>query len=184
MGFSSLVSYCPRVAVWPTVTVCAGIVPAASGARLGSGVGPVVPSSPQAHTKARLASTVHRVHSRPIENDLLRLGPSYVFPPASTHLGERGEFHSCLLDGPMFSSPIAVRPGRVVRRPVATASGGGGTGGQECIYADLVACSAIHVAFRCGRVSVTSARALRTPRAFPAPSRDVPPDRVVARSSD
>lgn len=30
--------------------------------------------------------------------------------------GERGEFHSCVYDGPMFSSPIALEPGEIVNR--------------------------------------------------------------------
>ena len=30
--------------------------------------------------------------------------------------GENGEFHSCVVDGPMFSAPLEVRPGEVVHR--------------------------------------------------------------------
>jgi diphthamide synthase (EF-2-diphthine--ammonia ligase) len=30
--------------------------------------------------------------------------------------GERGEFHSCVVDGPMFSEPIPVEPGVTVER--------------------------------------------------------------------
>jgi uncharacterized protein (TIGR00290 family) len=30
--------------------------------------------------------------------------------------GERGEFHTCVVDGPMFSEPIAVEPGVIVER--------------------------------------------------------------------
>lgn len=33
-------------------------------------------------------------------------------------LGENGEFHTCVVDGPMLTSPIDARPGRVVRREV------------------------------------------------------------------
>lgn len=56
-------------------------------------------------------------------------------PSGVDALGENGEFHTCVLDGPMFSSPVAACPGRVVRRPVA----GGSTSDQRfTIYADLV----------------------------------------------
>lgn len=55
-------------------------------------------------------------------------------PPGVDALGENGEFHTCVLDGPMFSSPVAARPGPVVRRPVA----GGSTSDQRfTVYADL-----------------------------------------------
>lgn len=30
--------------------------------------------------------------------------------------GERGEFHSCVYDGPMFSSPVSLVTGEVVTR--------------------------------------------------------------------
>ena len=40
--------------------------------------------------------------------------PSGVDP-----LGENGEFHTCVVDGPMFSMPIEVRPGRVIQREIA-----------------------------------------------------------------
>lgn len=59
-------------------------------------------------------------------------------PPEVDPLGERGEFHTCVLDGPMFSSPVPAGPGQIVRRPVATDSGDDGTDGRECVYADLV----------------------------------------------
>ena len=56
-------------------------------------------------------------------------------PPDVDPLGENGEFHTCALDGPMFSAPVPARPGRIVRRPAA---GGDGTAdGGECVYADL-----------------------------------------------
>lgn len=58
-------------------------------------------------------------------------------PPQVDPLGENGEFHTCVLDGPMFSSPVPVRPGRIVRRPVA-ADPDGASDGRECVYADLV----------------------------------------------
>ena len=40
-------------------------------------------------------------------------------PSAVDPLGENGEFHTCVVDGPMFSSPIGARPGAVVRRETA-----------------------------------------------------------------
>ena len=43
-------------------------------------------------------------------------------PAGVDPLGENGEFHTCVLDGPMFSSPIEARPGVTVRREVATHS--------------------------------------------------------------
>lgn len=59
-------------------------------------------------------------------------------PPGVDPLGEGGEFHTCVLDGPMFSSPVPARPGEVVRRPVATGGSDDGAGRRECVYADLV----------------------------------------------
>ena len=44
--------------------------------------------------------------------------------------GERGEFHSCVVDGPMFSEPIPVEPGVVVER-------------DGFVFADLVLSAAI-----------------------------------------
>lgn len=58
-------------------------------------------------------------------------------PPDVDPLGENGEFHTCVLDGPMFSSPVPARPGRIVRRPVAT-DADDRPDGRECVYADLV----------------------------------------------
>jgi uncharacterized protein (TIGR00290 family) len=37
-------------------------------------------------------------------------------PPGVDWCGERGEFHTCATDGPMFASPIAVAPGETVER--------------------------------------------------------------------
>ena len=45
--------------------------------------------------------------------DLLADLPDGVDP-----LGENGEFHTCVVDGPMFSSPIAAKPGRIVERDI------------------------------------------------------------------
>ena len=48
---------------------------------------------------------------RDFDADLLRDLPSTADP-----CGERGEFHSCVYDGPMFSRPIALEPGEIVNR--------------------------------------------------------------------
>lgn len=37
-------------------------------------------------------------------------------PDGVDPLGENGEFHTCVVDGPMFSSPVAAKPGRIVQR--------------------------------------------------------------------
>jgi uncharacterized protein (TIGR00290 family) len=39
-----------------------------------------------------------------------------VFPTGVDPCGERGEFHTCVTAGPMFSAPIATRTGGVVER--------------------------------------------------------------------
>jgi uncharacterized protein (TIGR00290 family) len=39
-----------------------------------------------------------------------------ALPPAVDACGERGEFHSCVYDGPMFASPLSLEPGEVVNR--------------------------------------------------------------------
>ncbi len=45
------------------------------------------------------------------DHELLADLPAGVDP-----LGENGEFHTCVLDGPMFTSPIPGRPGEIVER--------------------------------------------------------------------
>ncbi len=47
--------------------------------------------------------------------DLLADLPDGVDP-----LGENGEFHTCVVDGPMFSSPVAAKPGEVVQRDIVS----------------------------------------------------------------
>jgi diphthamide synthase (EF-2-diphthine--ammonia ligase) len=37
-------------------------------------------------------------------------------PDGTDPCGERGEFHTCVVAGPMFSAPIHTRPGVVVER--------------------------------------------------------------------
>jgi uncharacterized protein (TIGR00290 family) len=48
---------------------------------------------------------------RDFDLTLLAELPSSVDP-----CGERGEFHSCVYDGPMFSRPVVLEPGEVVNR--------------------------------------------------------------------
>jgi diphthamide synthase (EF-2-diphthine--ammonia ligase) len=38
------------------------------------------------------------------------------FPPEIDPCGERGEFHTCVYDGPMFSAPLKIETGEVVNR--------------------------------------------------------------------
>jgi uncharacterized protein (TIGR00290 family) len=39
-----------------------------------------------------------------------------ALPPEVDPCGERGEFHTCVTDGPMFARPVRVEPGPVVER--------------------------------------------------------------------
>jgi uncharacterized protein (TIGR00290 family) len=48
---------------------------------------------------------------REFDSDLLR-----DFPPSIDPCGERGEFHTCVYAGPMFSAPIPIETGEVVTR--------------------------------------------------------------------
>ena len=41
-------------------------------------------------------------------------------PDGVDPLGENGEFHTCVVDGPMFSSPVAAKPGKVVQRDIVS----------------------------------------------------------------
>lgn len=62
-------------------------------------------------------------------------------PPGTDPLGENGEFHTCVLDGPMFSAPIRARAGRVVERETAVSADDGGApppGARPvAVYADV-----------------------------------------------
>ncbi len=60
-------------------------------------------------------------------------------------LGENGEFHTCVVDGPMFSSPIAAKPGKIVQRDIVSASNdeddeihASNTNPPTYVYADVV----------------------------------------------
>lgn len=59
-------------------------------------------------------------------------------------LGENGEFHTCVIDGPMFSAPIEAKPGRIVKRNIVSASNDSndkihaGNSSPTYVYADVV----------------------------------------------
>lgn len=66
-------------------------------------------------------------------------------PDGVDPLGENGKFHTCAVDGPMFSSPVAARPGRIVRRKTVSLSEDGNdeiedsnTTSPGYVYADVV----------------------------------------------
>lgn len=65
-------------------------------------------------------------------------------PEGVDPLGENGEFHTCVVDGPMFSAPIKAKPGRIVKRGIASASNGeddkihAGNSSPTYVYADVV----------------------------------------------
>ena len=65
-------------------------------------------------------------------------------PDGIDPLGENGEFHTCVIDGPMFTSPIQAQPGQVVQREIPSVSVDNGVHSQSSIptyvtYADIVA---------------------------------------------
>ena len=57
-------------------------------------------------------------------------------PAGTDPLGENGEFHTCVVDGPMFSHAIEAKPGEVVGRPVSRSHDGSG-GTVTAWYADI-----------------------------------------------
>ena len=65
-----------------------------------------------------------------------------ALPPAVDPLGENGESHTCVVDGPMISSPIAAHPGATVRREIATHGdldkGAAGDPYPTYMYADVL----------------------------------------------
>ncbi len=73
------------------------------------------------------------------DSDLLAELPEGVDP-----LGENGEFHTCVVDGPMFSAPINAKPGRIVKRDIVSASNDrddkihAGNSSPTYVYADVV----------------------------------------------
>lgn len=64
------------------------------------------------------------------DKEFLEELPSGVDP-----LGENGEFHTCVVEGPMFSSPIEAKPGKVVQREIAIKADGRGGGRANPVYA-------------------------------------------------
>jgi diphthamide synthase (EF-2-diphthine--ammonia ligase) len=52
-------------------------------------------------------------------------------PTSADPCGERGEFHTCVYDGPMFTAPIPLEAGEVVDR-------------DGFIYADFVEAAPVH----------------------------------------
>ena len=57
-------------------------------------------------------------------------------PDGTDPLGENGEFHTCVVAGPMLSRPIHARPGEIVGRPVSRNHDGSG-GTVTAWYADV-----------------------------------------------
>ena len=58
-------------------------------------------------------------------------------PEGTDPLGENGEFHTCVVAGPMLSRPIPAQPGETVGRPVSRYHDGTG-GTVTAWYADVV----------------------------------------------
>ena len=64
-------------------------------------------------------------------------------PKGVDPLGENGEFHTCVVDGPMFSAPIKAKPGRIVKRNIVSVSNEdddtihAGNGSPTYVYADV-----------------------------------------------
>ena len=63
-------------------------------------------------------------------------------PDGIDPLGENGEFHTCVIDGPMFTSPLQARPGQVVQREIPPVSDDDGIHSQRSsptyvTYADI-----------------------------------------------
>ena len=66
-------------------------------------------------------------------------------PDGVDPLGENGEFHTCVVDGPMFSSPVAAKPCKIVERGIVSASKddddkihSSNTSPPTYVYADVV----------------------------------------------
>ena len=57
-------------------------------------------------------------------------------PVGTDPLGENGEFHTCVVDGPMFARPIPANAGEIVGRPVSRNHDGSG-GMVTAWYADV-----------------------------------------------
>lgn len=60
-------------------------------------------------------------------------------PASADPLGENGEYHTCVIDGPMFSRPIAATAGEIVEREIrAAANEQDRYGNPTYVYADIV----------------------------------------------
>ncbi len=65
-------------------------------------------------------------------------------PEGVDPLGENGEFHTGVVDGPMLSAPIKAKPGRIVKRDIVSASNDSddnihaGNSSPTYVYADVV----------------------------------------------
>jgi diphthamide synthase (EF-2-diphthine--ammonia ligase) len=57
-----------------------------------------------------------RVVDRSLAGRLFDRSLLEALPPGVDPCGERGEFHTCVTAGPMFSSPLRTAPGEVVER--------------------------------------------------------------------
>ena len=93
----------------------------------GTGVDPVFPlwGRPTAALAEEMITSGLR--ARIVALDPRHLPPSFAgrtfdrellasFPAGVDPCGERGEFHTCVTDGPMFDRPIPVVPGEIVQR--------------------------------------------------------------------
>jgi uncharacterized protein (TIGR00290 family) len=93
----------------------------------GSGLAPLFPlwQEPTALLARRMIDTGLKAVVTCV--DLKRLPPSFAgrwfdhsflddLPPGVDPCGENGEFHTCVLDGPMFSGPVRAMVGEVVER--------------------------------------------------------------------
>lgn len=58
-------------------------------------------------------------------------------PEGTDPLGENGEFHTCVVAGPMFAAPIPAVPGPVARRSIEGADGSNSAAGPYA-YADVL----------------------------------------------
>lgn len=93
----------------------------------GTGISPVFPlwAAPtdslarnmiDAGMKARLTTVDPRVLDRTFAGREFTVALLEALPAGIDPCGERGEFHTFVVDGPMFSNPIPVEPGEVVVR--------------------------------------------------------------------
>jgi len=93
----------------------------------GTGIDPVFPLWGRPTDRLAREMIDAGLDARLVALDPRQLPPSFAgrrfdrqlladLPPTVDPCGERGEFHTCVVDGPMFTAPIAVEPGPVVAR--------------------------------------------------------------------